>query len=418
MRNRFDRVCVVGLGHIGLPTAAMLATKGVDVVGVDTDIDRVSTINSGAAPIIEPDLKGLVERAVASGRLRARERATPADAFIIAVPTPLARDHSPDLSDLRKAAEGVAPVLEAGNLVVLESTSPVGTTESLCKWFAQVRTDLRFPHEGAENSEIHVAYSPERVLPGQILIELVDNDRVVGGVTRECAEAAIALFRTFVRGHLCVTSARTAELVKLAENSFRDVNIAFANEMSRICHALDIDPWELTELANHHPRVNMLRPGPGVGGHCIAVDPWFAVHAAPESTPLLQAARQVNDAKPSLVVEQILAAGARFSRPVVACLGLAYKADVGDTRGSPAISVVSQLAGAIDGRILVSDPYIDVLPEELGDTQGVELVPVDDALAMADVIVLLTDHARFASLDVSDWSGKAIVDPRGAWSLR
>lgn len=416
MRDRFDRVCVVGLGHIGLPTAAMLATKGINVVGVDTDIDRVSTINSGAAPITEPDLKALVERAVASGRLRAGERATPADAFIIAVPTPLAHDHSPDLSHLRKAAEGVAPVLEAGNLVVLESTSPVGTTESLCKWFAEMRTDLLFPHEGVENSEIHVAYSPERVLPGRILNELEHNDRVVGGVTRPCAEAAIALFRIFVRGHLSATSARTAELVKLAENSFRDVNIAFANEMSRLCHALGVDPWELTDLANHHPRVDMLRPGPGVGGHCIAVDPWFAVHAAPESTPLLQAARQVNDAMPRFVVERVMAACAGFSRPVVACLGLAYKADVGDLRGSPAISVVSQLAKAIDGRILVSDPHIDVLPEELRDTRGVELVPVADALARADVIALLTDHAQFAGLDLSDWSGEAIVDTRGAWS--
>lgn len=405
---------MLGLGYVGLPTAAVLASKGRHVIGVDVDLNRVATINEGGTPITEPDLSSIVQDAVASGRLQARNTVAPADAFIIAVPTPLKGDHEPDLGHLRAAATEVAKVLVPNNLVVLESTSPVGTTEAFCDWLAAARPDLSFPHQAGAASDVRVAYSPERVLPGAIVGELVENDRIIGGITPDCGEAARSLYQQFVQGECSVTNARTAELVKLTENAHRDVNIAFANEVSLVCDAHGVDPWDLIELANRHPRVSVLQPGPGVGGHCIAVDPWFLVHSAPGLTPVIQAARQVNDRRPAWVVDQVLAACRGISRPDIACLGLAYKADVGDLRGSPAVEIVKKLRGRITGRVFVVEPHIEDLPVGLAD-ERIELVDLDEALGAATIALLLTDHREFLEIAPDRLRGKRLVDTRGAW---
>ena len=412
---------MLGLGYVGLPTAAILAAKGVEVVGVDTDPERVAQVNAGVAPIGEPDLDALLRSVISSGRLRATVEMCAADVFVIAVPTPLTRDREPDLSHLRQATNAVARVLEPDNLVLLESTSPIGTTEVLSRELAALRPDLSFPHVAGERSDIRVAYSPERVLPGQILAELVNNERVVGGITRACTQAAIALYGRFVSGNCLATTARTAELVKLAENAYRDLNIAFANEVSLVCSAHDLNPWEVIELANRHPRVDVLQPGPGVGGHCIPIDPWFLVDAARDSTTLVRAARAVNDGMPQHVVKQVLESCTDKPDATVGCLGLAYKANVGDLRESPAVEVVQQLArrssvGSV-GRIAVVEPHIDVLPPTLAGQDRIELVGLDDAISAADVVVLLTDHDEFVKVDRALLATKVIVDPRGTWRI-
>ena len=412
-----ESVCVVGLGYVGLPTAAVLAQHGFEVVGVDANPEKVRVVNEGGTPIAEPDLDTLVRTAVASGQLRAQTRMEPADVFIIAVPTPIGDDHVPDLDQLRDAVSALAPVLEAGNLVLLESTSPVGTTEALCEWLAELRPDLSYPHAAGEASDIRVAYSPERVLPGRILDELVDNDRIVGGVTPRCADVAKALYRVFVRGTCSTTTARTAELVKLTENAYRDVNIAFANEISTVCEALDVDPWEVIDLANRHPRVDVLSPGPGVGGHCIAVDPWFLVHSQPELTRLVGAAREVNDGRPAWIVERVVATCQGLAQPTIACLGLAYKADVGDLRESPALAVVERLWSAVPGRVMVVEPHIASLPDRLS-MDRIELVCLADALTAADVVVLLTDHREFLRIEPKHLRNKRVIDTRGVWRRR
>ena len=415
MAERVNRLCVIGLGYVGLPTAAAFATNDMEVIGVDVDLDRVATINSGVAPIVEPHLDVMVRGAVASGKLRAQEELAPADAFIIAVPTPLTNGHAPDLSHLQAAARTLAPVLSPGNLVVLESTSPVGTTEALCEWLSALRPDLSFPNSKGEGSDIRVAYSPERVLPGRIIVELLQNDRVIGGVTPACAAAAKALYEVFLQGTCSITNARTAELAKLTENAYRDVNIAFANEVSSVCEFLDVDPWELIELTNRHPRVDVLRPGPGVGGHCIAIDPWFLVHSAPDLTPLIGTARRVNDDKPRKVIERVLAAAADMVKPTVACPGLSYKADVGDLRESPSIEVVRGLQQSIAGRLLVVEPHIGVLPAQLAQSNETMLVSLDEALLPAQIVVLLTDHQEFRNVDEGNLEDKLVIDTRGIW---
>jgi len=413
-RHPWERVCVLGLGYVGLPTAAVLAAKGCSVIGVDIDSNRVAIVNQGRTPIAEPDLSSMVRDAVSSGRLRAQNEVSPADAYIVAVPTPLKGDHEPDLKHLRAAASEVAKVLVANNLVILESTSPVGTTEAFCDWLAGARPDLSFPHLAGAASDIRVAYSPERVLPGAIVGELVENDRIIGGITPECGEAARSFYQQFVHGECSVTNARTAELVKLTENAHRDVNIAFANEVSLVCDAHDVDPWELIELANRHPRVSVLKPGPGVGGHCIAVDPWFLVHSARKLTPVIQTARQVNDRRPDWVVDRVAAACRGISRPDIACLGLAYKADVGDLRESPAIEIVKKLRVRIAGRVFVVEPHIEDLPNQLAE-ERIELVDLDEALEAATIALLLTDHREFLDIDPNRLRGKRLVDTRGAW---
>ncbi len=410
----FDRVSVVGLGYIGLPTACMFARSGVEVIGVDVDQEAVDSINRGEPQFSEPDLKLLVERVVASGKLRATTTAEPADAFVIAVPTPFKDDHVPDLRHIEAAGRHIAPLLQPGNLVILESTSPVGATEKMIEWMADERPDLRFPKLGGEPGDVFVAHCPERVLPGRILVELVDNDRIIGGITGACTDRARQLYELFVRGSCLRTDARTAEMAKLTENASRDVSIAFANELSLLCDRLGVDVWELIALANRHPRVNVLQPGPGVGGHCIAVDPWFLIDSAPELSPLLRTARGVNDGKPDYVVGRVVQAASRHENPTIACLGLTYKANVDDTRESAAVKVVAGLAKHGAGRVLAVDPHVHALPRELAGTD-VELVDLETALASADVVVLLVEHNVFRAVN-RDLLGKTdIVDVLGLW---
>lgn len=410
----FRRVCVVGMGYIGLPTSVVFAKAGLEVVGVDTNPEVVTWINSGKAHIVEPHLDEMLREVVEQGRLRAVATPDIADAFILAVPTPFQGDHKPDLRFVRAATQSIAPYLRHGNLVILESTSPVGTTDNISKWLAEARPELTFPHQAGEASDIRIAHCPERVLPGQILHEVVHNNRVIGGITQECGRAAAALYKVFVKGVCHLTSARTAEMAKLAENSFRDVNIAFANELSLICDELKIDVWELIRIANLHPRVNILQPGPGVGGHCIAVDPWFIVDSAPESAKLIRTARIVNDAKPNFVLEKVHAALGKFDRPVLACLGLAFKANVDDLRESPALEITRHLAEERRWTTLVVEPNIDELPPPLDGK--VHLVDLDTALSKADVLLLLVDHKVFVDVDRSRLKGKTIIDTRGVWS--
>jgi UDP-N-acetyl-D-mannosaminuronic acid dehydrogenase len=411
----FNRICVVGLGYVGLPTAALIATRGIDVLGVDTSATAVDRVNKGKAPPIEPELSVMVKGATASGKLRAAAKPEPADAFIVAVPTPVANDHKPDLTHLEAAAASIAPVLKPGDLVVTESTVPVGTTEAFSGWMAGHRPDLSFAHAAGDKADILVAHSPERVLPGRILLELVDNDRVVGGVSPKSGERAAELYRLFVRGTCVVTDARTAELVKLAENAYRDVNIAFANELAAVGETLEVDARRVIELANLHPRVNILNPGPGVGGHCIAVDPWFIVESAPDETPLIRAARGVNDGVPARVVAKIAAKSKERRAKTVACLGLAYKADIDDLRMSPAINVVHGLAGAGFAEVMVVEPHVTALPGELAGMPGVRLVALDEALGKAEILVLLTDHRAFREISAERLAAKVLIDTRGAW---
>lgn len=413
-----DRVCVVGLGYIGLPTAAVLASRGIEVLGVDTNPRVVETINGGRPHFTEPSLSALVSQVVSGGFLQAQSTPGPADAFVIAVPTPA--ESKPDggkrpvLTHIEQAVRAVAPVLAPENLVVLESTSPVGTTEQLSRWMAEERPDLSFPHQKAELSDIRIAHCPERVLPGRILEEVVNNDRVIGGLTRKCAQRAMSFYGIFAQGAIEVTDARTAELTKLVENAFRDVNIAFANELVGVCDGLGVDVWNLIRLANLHPRVSILRPGPGVGGHCIAVDPWFIVDGARARARMIRLAREINEGRPADVVAEIRTKAAPFKRPRIACLGLAYKKDVSDMRESPALEVVQRLVAEDLGELLVVEPYLSHLPPDLA-VAGVELADFGTAVAAADLVVLLVDHQAFLDIRVDDLAGKIVVDTRGVW---
>lgn len=415
----FKRISVIGLGYIGLPTAAMFASRKVEVVGVDVNQNAIDTINRGEVHIVEPDLDLVVRAVVKEGYLRATTVPEPAEAFLVAVPTPFkGENHEPDLCFIEAAARAIAPVLEAGNLVILESTSPVGATEAMAGWLAEARPDLSFPQDAGEASDIRLAHCPERVLPGKVMRELITNDRVIGGMTPACSAAAVQLYRSFVTGDCVVASGpRVAEMAKLTENSFRDVNIAFANELSLICDALDMDVWELIRLANRHPRVNVLQPGPGVGGHCIAVDPWFIVSSAPEQARLIRTAREVNDGKPCWVIEKVRAAigahlmdnpGQTAAEVTLAIYGLAFKPDIDDLRESPALEIARELAAQFRGKIQVVEPNIDTLPKGLYDA---DLTEFDDA-AGADIHVLLVDHAGFKTQ--SQPSGR-VIDTRGVW---
>ena len=415
MVKEFKKICVLGLGYVGLPTAAIFASRGVTVQGVDTNAKTVELINQGKVHIIEPDLDIIVSSSVNAGMLKAGHTPEPADAFIIAVPTPFTGANKPDLTYVQAATASIAPVLEKGALVIVESTCPVGTTEKVSGWLAAARKDLTFPHLAGDKADVQVAHSPERVLPGRVLLELVSNDRVIGGISPYCAERTAQLYKIAIGGKCLLTTAATAELVKLAENAYRDVNIAFANELSLIADKMGIDVWEAIELANHHPRVNILQPGPGVGGHCIAVDPWFLVDGAPEVSPLIQTARAVNDAKPVHVASQALAA-AKFSKAkTIACLGLAYKADIDDLRESPAIAITADIAESFGGPVLVVEPNTQDLPEPLTEMNNVKLVDLETALEATQVIVLLTDHRPFREMDRARLVGKAVIDSRGIW---
>lgn len=418
--NRLTTICVVGLGYIGLPTAVVLASRGISIIGVDISAEVVAKINRGEIHIVEPDLDALTARVVQNGKLRAATTPSPADAFIIAVPTPF-HDGKADLSYVHAAAASIAPVLKAGDLVVLESTSPPGTTESMAAQIAMLRPDLKLPTADGETCDVNVAYCPERVLPGRVLVELVENDRVIGGITAECSTRAEEMYRIFCTGSLLKTNVRTAEMCKLTENSFRDVGIAFANELSIICEKLDINVWELIRLANHHPRVNILQPGPGVGGHCIAVDPWFIVAAAPEESRLIRTAREVNDGKPAYVLDKIklaiAAARATGGQAKVALLGLAFKPDVDDFRESPALQIAEAVADWDSCEVFISEPHAEKLPGTLAGKSHVHLVGgVRDAIREAHIVAMLVNHRSYNDIPQADLAGKAIIDTRGVWS--
>ena len=403
----FSHVCVVGLGYIGLPTAAILAAQGIKVTGVDVNERAVAEINLGHVPFVEPDLEAYVVSAVNRDLFRAQAQPVPADAFIVAVPTPFHEDKSADLSYIEAATRAIAPHLAGNELLVLESTSPPGATEFMADVVFQERPELK-------DADLKFAHCPERVLPGRVMTELVENDRIVGGLSPEAAEAAAELYRTFCKGEILLTDAKTAEMAKLVENSFRDVNIAFANELSIICDKLGINVWELIELANHHPRVNILQPGPGVGGHCIAVDPWFIVSAAPDEARLIRSARTINDAKPQWVIDQVKTAAYGLDQPTVALMGLAFKPNIDDLRESPALSIAAQLADEMPtARLLAVEPHIEELPKALAGRSNVAFTQTEDAITTADIVVVLVDHDAFKQLDPELLEGKALVDTRG-----
>jgi len=418
----FETISVIGLGYIGLPTAAMFASRQKKVIGVDVNQKTVDTINRGEIHIVEPELDSIVRLVVKEGYLKAVTLPEPADAFLIAVPTPFKSNGSeipePDLGYIEKASKAIAPVLKKGDLVILESTSPVGATEQMSEWLAKSRADLRFPHQVGDIADVSIAHCPERVLPGHVVRELVQNDRVIGGMSKKCSQRAIELYKTFVEGECVVTNARTAEMAKLTENSCRDVQIAFANELSLICDDLNIDVWELISLANRHPRINILQPGPGVGGHCIAVDPWFIVSKTPELSKLIHTARVVNDSKPEWVINKVKDSifnllqenpDKTANQITIACFGLAFKADIDDLRESPAMSIASSIKRLHSGKVLAIEPNIKELPPGV----NLDLVSHESALDAADVIVLLVDHREFKGLMPK--KGSIVIDTKGIW---
>ena len=408
--------CVIGLGYIGLPTAAIIARAGIETYGVDVSQDVVDTINRGEIHIEEVDLDGLVRGVVQRGLLSAGTALRQADVFVVAVPTPFEKDgkHTPDLTYVMDAAAKLAPVLAPGNTIILESTSPVGTTEAMRDRIAELRPDLKLPGLTEGTADVAIAYCPERVLPGRILVELIDNDRSIGGITPRCARKALSFYKKFVRGECIVTDARSAEMTKLVENAFRDVNIAFANELSMIADAMDLDVWEVIRLANRHPRVNILQPGPGVGGHCIAVDPWFIVHGAPEQAKIIRTAREVNDAKMAHVLERATALCEAHPDKRIACYGLAFKANIDDFRESPARFVAARLARKFGDRVAIVEPHARSLPIEFEDT-GATLTDLDDALESCEIHIVLVDHDVFRAVPAEERGDALVYDTRGVW---
>lgn len=413
-------VSVIGLGYIGLPTAAIIASHGVKVIGVDIDKDTINIINQGKAHIVEPKLDSLVKNTIQNGSFIATNKPKKSDVFIIAVPTPFLDDYSPDLSYIKSAIKSIAPVLEKGNIVILESTSPVGTTEEMARLLASERQDLIFPEldDNSINFDVSIAYCPERVMPGNIISELIENNRIIGGMTKTCSKRAIDVYQIFVKSECMTSDCRTAELAKLVENSFRDVNIAFANELSLISDKLNINVWNLIKLTNHHPRVNILKPGPGVGGHCIAVDPWFIINSLPDETKLIKAAREVNDRKPqyilSLIDKAIKSTSKEISDINITCLGISFKADIDDLRGSPALKIVKSLCQYNLNKLNIVEPNISELPSSINNNAN--LTSLDLAINDADIVVVLVDHSEFKLMDRAVLSNKIIVDSKGLFN--
>jgi UDP-N-acetyl-D-mannosaminuronic acid dehydrogenase len=411
----FQSVVVLGLGYIGLPTAAVIASRGIKVIGVDTKPGVVETVASGAVHISEPDLDGLVQKVVATGALTTSHKPVPADVFIVAVPTPIDADSKPDLSSVMAAVDSIIDLIMPGNLVILESTSPIGTTEKIANMIGQRRADLRIGTNGKdERACVSVAYCPERVLPGRILTELVNNDRCIGGVSPSCTRLAQRFYKMFVRGACVPTTARAAELVKLTENAYRDTNIAFANELSLICDRHDINVWEVIDLANRHPRVNILRPGPGVGGHCIAVDPWFIIDSAPDLARVMRVSREVNDGKTDAVFDRADELVGERPYANIACCGLAFKANVDDLRESPALKVALRLAQKYGSRLKVVEPNVRKLPAQLAQ-YGAELVSIEQAVKSCEIAIVLVSHDEFKMIPISERRHLEVMDTCGIW---
>lgn len=424
-----NNICVFGMGYIGLPTAAMFASKGISVIGVDIQKNIVETINSGNIHIIEPGLDRMVNSAVSKGFLRASTEPSASDVFFIAVPTPFLPNSNtsdiplPDISFIEAAADSISKVLKKGDLIILESTSPVGTTEKISRIMAKKRSDLTFPHDNGEDSDIRVAYCPERVLPGKIVEELVSNNRIIGGITNQCSKLAESVYKTFVEGDCIITNSRTAEMIKLTENASRDVGIAFANELSIICDQLDIDIWELIKLSNLHPRVNILQPGPGVGGHCIAVDPWFIASKSPKQSRLIQAARKINDEKPHWVLKKIEAAVSELlknnrKRSIgdisISCLGIAFKPNIDDLRESPALFIAKSVASMGFKKVFIVEPNIKKLPQGFDGNSSLE--STDIAIKDADIIVHLVNHSEFGEINYKVNTSQIHIDACGSLS--
>jgi UDP-N-acetyl-D-mannosaminuronic acid dehydrogenase len=410
----FQKVAVIGLGYIGLPTAALIASRGIQVLGIDNKESVVRTVASGAIHIAEPDLDGLVQKVVSSGSLVTSTKPEPADVFIIAVPTPIDEANRPDLTSVNAAVESILDVLAPGNLVILESTSPIGTTEAIAKRITEARPDLHIDTNGKDEACVSVAYCPERVLPGRILTELINNDRCIGGITPWCTRRAQRFYKMFVRGACVPTTARAAELVKLTENAFRDTNIAFANELSLICDRFDINVWEVIDLANRHPRVNVLRPGPGVGGHCIAIDPWFIIDSAPDLARVMRTSREVNNSKTTQVIERAQALIDDHPYANVACCGLTFKANIDDLRESPAMDIALHLAAKYGSRIKIVEPNLRKLPVEF-ERFGAEFLGIDEALRSCEIAVLLVDHDEFKMVSLAERRHLDVIDTRGIW---
>lgn len=415
MRNETNpKVCVMGMGYIGLPTAAVIAKAGCQVHGVDVNEEVVKTIGEGRIHIEEVDLDGLVQGVVSRGLLKTSTKAAQADVFVIAVPTPFDEEKRPDITYVLDATRSIAPVIKSSDVIILESTSPVGTTEKMRDVLAEIRPDLVMPGLSDKTPDISIAYCPERVLPGRILVELIDNDRSIGGITPRCARKALSFYKLFVRGQCITTDARSAEMTKLVENAYRDVNIAFANELSMVADKMDLNVWEIIRLANRHPRVNILQPGPGVGGHCIAVDPWFIVHGAPDETPLIRTARNVNDGKVGHVVNRAQQMIDAIPDARIACLGLAFKANIDDFRESPALKVAGELTAKYGNRVSIVEPYASTLPENLAN-DGAQLADIDDAIDNCDIFIVLVDHDIFKAIPADERAGKTVYDTRGIW---
>ena len=407
-------ICVIGLGYIGLPTAAIIARSGSKVLGVDVNPAVVETIAAGKIHIEEVDLDGLVKGVVSRGNLRTSLQLEPSDVFVIAVPTPFTEGHVPDISYVLEATPNVAACLKPGDIIVLESTSPVGTTEKMRDLISKLRPDLKVPGLTSEIPDIAIAYCPERVLPGKILEELINNDRSIGGITPRCARKALTFYKGFVRGECVTTDARSAEMTKLVENAYRDLNIAFANELSVIADKMELDVWEVIKLANRHPRVNILQPGPGVGGHCIAVDPWFIIHSAKDEAKLIKTARDVNDGKVDYVSKKSAELIAKHPTKRVACMGLAFKANIDDFRESPAKKVALDLAQEFGAQIDIVEPFAAELPEEFSST-GAKLIDLDDAIENCEIFINLVDHDVFKSIPLAERAQKMVYDTRGIW---
>lgn len=413
--REFASVVVLGLGYIGLPTAAVIASRGMKVTGVDTNETVVKTVATGSIHIIEPDLDGLVQKVVSIGALTTANKPVPADVFIIAVPTPIDHENRPDLSMVMAAVESIIDLIVPGNLIVLESTSPIGTTDKIANLIGQRRPDLRIGSNGSDaRSSVFVAYCPERVLPGRILTELVNNDRCVGGVSCSSSRVAQQFYKTFVRGACVATTAKTAELVKLAENAYRDTNIAFANELSLISERHEINVWEVIDLANRHPRVNILKPGAGVGGHCIAVDPWFIIDAAPDIARLIRVSREVNSRKTDAVLDRAVEIIGDHPYANVACCGLAFKPNVDDLRESPALEIAMRLAQKYGPRIKVVEPNVHKLPRPLKDC-GVDLIDIGEAIRSCEIAVVLVGHDEFKLVPLSERRHLSVIDACGIW---
>ncbi len=415
------KITILGLGYIGLPTGALIASKNIKVFGYDVNKEVVSSINKGKAHIREKNLDLLLKKVVTKGYLKADTILHESDIFLIAVPTPIKKNKEPDISFVKSAAKDICKVLKKNNTVILESTIPVGATQEIAKIISSERKDLRVPLSVGEKGDINISYCPERVLPGNILKELEMNDRVIGGINKKSTKISLAFYKSFVKGKCLETDNRTAELCKLVENSYRDVNIAFANELSLISENLEIDVWNLINLANHHPRVNILNPGPGVGGHCIAIDPWFIINSAPRQARLIKLSREINDQMPLKVVSKVKRnlkvnnLAAEDSK--IACLGLSFKANIDDLRESPAIKVVNKLKNMNFKKIYLVEPNIKKLPSYL-DNSKFELVNFKSAVEKSNVVLLLVDHSEFKKNALKKQEGKIVIDTRGIWTSK